>query len=43
MRRYRHAIGGRKITDIVLPGSHDSATAALTRDVANDDGGMCSG
>jgi hypothetical protein len=34
-----NAICERSITDIVLPGSHDSGTARLTREIANDDGG----
>ena len=39
MAQLWQAICGRAITGVVLPGSHDSATAALSRDVANDYGG----
>ena len=36
MRRSWHNIKDKKITEIILPGTHNSATANLSRDVAND-------
>jgi len=39
MARSWGELAQRAIVDVVLPGSHDSATSDLSRDVANDDGG----
>jgi hypothetical protein len=40
MTRCWHNIKDKKITEIILPGSHNSATANLSRDVADDSRGQ---